>query len=94
METYTPTNFRKYQHAIFENLDKTKKPIEITTSRTKENGANKGYVLMTKDVYQQLTALQSEQVRQAEADIRHYALSHDPKTPENESEMEEWLNAD
>ena len=94
METYTPTNFRKYQHTIFETLDKTKKPIEITTAKTKGNGANKGYILMSKDVYQQLTSAQDEQLKQAESDIRRYALNHNPKTPASNDEMEKWLNED
>lgn len=94
MDTYTLSNFYKHQHTIFETLDKTKKPIEITTAKTKSNGANKGYVLMSKDVYQQLTATQDEQLRKAESDVRSYALSHDPKTPTNKDEMEKWLNED
>ncbi|HBF75176.1 MAG TPA: hypothetical protein DDW71_07950 [Lactobacillus sp.] len=94
MDTYTLTNFYKHQHIIFEALDKTKKPIEITTVKTKSNDANKGYVLMSKDVYQQLIATQDKQLRQAELDIHRYALNHDSKTPTNNNEMEKWLNED
>lgn len=88
MDTYTLTNFYKHQYTILENLDNTKQPIEITTN------ANKGYVLMSKDVYQQLITVQDEQLRQAESDIRSYALSHDPRTPTNNDEMEKWLSED
>ncbi len=94
MDIYTATNFFKYQHTIFETLDKTKRPIEIITTQAKESGANKGYVLMSKDMYQQLTTVQNEQLHQAESDIRSYALSHDPKTPTNNDEMEKWLSED
>lgn len=94
MDTYTLTNFYKHQHTIFETLDKAKKPIEIITTKTKDNGTNKGYVLMSKDVYQKLIAAQDKQLRQAASDIRSYALSHDPKAPTNNDEMEKWLNED
>jgi len=94
MDTYTATNFFKYQHTILETLDKTKQPIEIITTQAKESGTNKGYVLMSKDVYQQLTAVQNEQLHQAESGIRRYALTHAPKTPVNNAEMEKWLNED
>lgn len=94
MDTYTLSNFYKHQHNIFETLDKTKQPIEIITTKAKANGANKGYILMAKDVYQQLTATQDEQLRQASSDIRSYALSHDSKAPTNNDEMEKWLNED
>ncbi|GAX08055.1 hypothetical protein IWT5_01206 [Secundilactobacillus silagincola] len=94
MDTYTLSNFYKHQRTIFETLDKAKKPIEITTVKTKSNGANKGYVLMSKDVYQQLIATQDKQLRQAELDIRSYALNHNPKVPANKDEMEKWLSKD
>ncbi|MCH5461676.1 hypothetical protein HC026_03430 [Lactobacillus sp. LC28-10] len=88
MEKYTIKKFFSNQHTIFDNLDKTKSPIKITT------GTNKEYVLMPKEVYWQLKAAQDEQLQQAELDIRRYALSHNPKTPVNDDEMEKWLNAD
>ncbi|MFC6254823.1 hypothetical protein ACFP1H_09565 [Secundilactobacillus hailunensis] len=94
MDIYTATNFFKYQHTILETLDKTKQPIEIITIQAKENSANKGYVLMPKEEYQQLTTVQDEQLHQAESDIRRYALTHDPKAPVNNDEMEKWLTED
>lgn len=89
MEKYTARNFYKYQHAIFKYLDKTKQPVEIT-----EDGTNKGYILISKAVYQQLKTTQDGQLQQAESNIRRYALHHDPKTPVNNDEMEKWLSDD
>lgn len=89
MDTYKLADFFKHQQSIFDILDRTKQPIEITTTES-----NNEYVVMSKDIYQQLASSQAAQLRQADADIRHYALSHHPQTPANNAEMENWLNKD